>query len=84
MDYYLTAVAGMWGAKLVVSYHDINSDNLSYGYGRELDVQLTRTFAEHYTVGVKYGDYNADSNANNAGATAADVSKFWTWVQVKF
>ena len=83
-DYYLTAVAGFLGAKLVVSYHDINSDNLSYGYGRELDVQLTKTFAKHYTVGVKYGDYNADSNASNVGATAADVSKFWTWVQLNF
>ena len=84
-DYYVTAIAGLFGAKLVVSYHDINSDNLGYDFGQELDIQLTKTFAKHYTVGVKYGNYDADVNANNnIGATAADVSKFWTWVQLKF
>ena len=83
-DYYVTAIAGLFGAKLIVSYHDINSDTLDYDYGEELDIQLTKTFAKHYTFGVKYGDYDADTNINNVGATAADVTKFWTWVQIKF
>ena len=84
-DYYITTVISAFGAKFIASYHDINSDNLDYNFGNELDVLLTKTFYEHYTFGMKYGVYNADKNANNSvGGTAADVSKLWGWVEVKF
>ena len=83
-DYYVTAVATVWGAKFIASYHDINSDNLHYDFGEELDLLLSKTFMKHYTLGVKYSHYDADVNAHNIGATAADVSKFWTWAQIKF
>lgn len=84
VDYYVTAVVNILGTNFVASYHDLNSDRLGYDYGNELNLMLTKTFMEHYTIGLKYADYNADSNPNNVGATAADVSKFWAWVQVKF
>ena len=84
-DYYLTAVVSAFGAKFIASYHDINSDNLDYNFGNELDILLSKTFYKHYTAGLKYGAYNADKNVNNAaGGTAADVAKFWGWVEVKF
>ena len=94
-DYYLTAAAGVLGAKLTVEYHDLNSDHLAYDYGTELDVMLTRTFRDHYTFGIKYAGYDADRSATNlarngsAGASPRgtvinDASKFWLWVQVKF
>jgi hypothetical protein len=84
-DYYLTAVVSAFGAKFIAEYHDINSDNRSYDFGKELDLQLTKTFYEHYTFGLKYGAYSADKNVfNAAGPAAADVAKLWGWVEVKF
>ena len=84
-DYYLTAILKAFGAAFTVSYHNLNSDHLGYSYGEEFDLSLVRTFYQHYTVGLKYGNYAAHASGNNAaGATAADVSKFWGWVQVSF
>ncbi len=83
-DYYVTGIIKALGANFVAVYHDLNSDNLDYDYGKELDLMVTKKFLEHYLVGVKYSDYSADTNANNSGATEADVSKFWAWVQISF
>ncbi len=84
-DYYVTAIVKALGATFIASYHDLNSDNLGYDYGEEIDLLVTKTFMEHYTVGLKYSDYQADINVNNAtGGTAADVSKIWAWVAVSF
>ncbi len=83
-DYYLTGIIKAFGASFIAVYHDLNSDNLDYNYGEELDLMVTRKFLKHYLVGLKYADYSADRNANNSGATAADVSKFWAWIAVSF
>ena len=83
-DYYLTGIIKTFGASFVAVYHDLNSDNLDYNYGEELDLMVTKKFLKHYLVGVKYSDYSADRNANNSGATAADVSKFWAWISISF
>lgn len=89
-DYYVTLIAKIMGAKFIVSYHDINSDNLSYDYGEELDLLLTKTFKQHYTVGVKYSAFSADRNATNIAnngannAVTRDVNKFWVWTEIKF
>ena len=89
-DYYATVVIQAFGAKFITSYHDINADNRSYDYGEEIDVLLTKTFAKHYTLGVKYGAYFADRSATNIANNGAgsgvtnDVSKFWAWAQIKF
>ncbi len=83
-DIYFTAVVKALGAKFVAVYHDLNSDKNSYDYGSEIDLLATRTFNKHYTLGIKYSDYNADQNAFNTGAIAADVSKFWVFAQLKF
>ena len=46
---------------------------------------LTWSFLEHYQVGSKVSFYDADPGPDNAaGGTAADVTKFWVWVQAKF
>ncbi len=86
-DAFFTAVIKAFGAKFIASYHMIESDNLSYDYGDELDLLLTRTFSKHYTFGAKVGFYDADQNANNiarGGNRAADVVKTWIWAQIKF
>jgi hypothetical protein len=86
-DTFLTAVVTAYGAKFIASYHMIQSDNLSYDYGDELDLLLTKTFKKHYTFGAKIGIYDADTNATNiarGGNRAADVVKTWIWAQIKF
>jgi hypothetical protein len=86
-DAYFTAVVKAFGAKFIASYHMIESDNLGYDYGDEIDLLLTKTFNKHYTLGAKIGIYDADTNANNVargGSRAADVTKTWVWAQIKF
>lgn len=86
-DAYFTAVVKAFGAKFIASYHMIESDNLGYDYGDELDLLVVKTFKKHYTVGAKVGFYDADTNATNVargGSRAADVTKTWIWGQIKF
>ncbi len=86
-DYYVTMIVPILGARFIASYHNINSDNLDYSYGEELDLFIQKTFRKHYTVGTKWGVYDANGNATNllrGGSAAADVSKFWVWAQIKF
>jgi len=86
-DFYITSVIGIYGAKFIASYHMIESDNLGYDYGDELDLLLVKTFKDHYTFGAKIGIYDADTNATNAArnpSQSADVTKSWFWAQVKF
>ena len=71
--------------KLVVSYHDIDSDAGSFEYGDEFDVMLTKKLFKHYLLGAKASFYNADDNPSNAaGGPSADVTKIWVWGQLSF
>ena len=89
-DFILTAVMKIKGANLVAAYHDIGSDNMSYDYGREFNLLLSRTFRKHYTLGLKYASYDADNNPGNSSrngvnaGTANDIDKFWIWAQFKY
>ena len=84
-DAYVTLVAKPFGTKFVAVYHDLSSNNGSFDYGTELDLLLTKTFRKHYTVGLKYANYNADSNSRNiAGPPSKDADKFWVYTTVKF
>jgi hypothetical protein len=80
-DTYLTVVGNViFGAKLIVSYHDFETDQDSLDAGNELDILLEKTFNQHYTVGVKYADYQADDEFQSL----VDTEKFWVYGQVKF
>ena len=86
-DFYFTIAAKFLGFNFLGVYHDLSSDHDSYDYGSEIDVQLVRPLTKHFTLGLKYSDYNADRNTVNAarnGAIAKDVSKFWAWVEFKY
>ena len=86
-DAFFTAVLKAYGAKFIATYHMIDSDNLGYDYGDELDLLLTKTFKKHYTLAAKIGIYDADTNATNiarGGNRAADVTKTWFWANIKF
>ncbi len=78
-DTYVTLVGNVLGAKLVAVYHDFETDEDSLDAGDEFDIMLEKTFKEHYTVGVKYADYNADDEFGGV-----DTEKFWLYGQLKF
>jgi hypothetical protein len=70
-------------------YHDLGSDRDDYDYGTEWDMVAEKTFYKHYTLGLKYSDYDADQNAlnvmrNSLTGQAFDLTKFWAWIQVAF
>jgi hypothetical protein len=94
-DYYVTAIAVVKGARFTLEYHDLNSDNLGYDYGDEINVMVTRTFYEHYTFGLKYAQYDADRNPENLlrngaasvsprGTVINDAAKVWAFATIKF
>jgi len=78
-DMYFTVVGKVLGAKVVAVYHDYETDSTSLDAGDELDILVQKTFKKHYTLGVKYADYNADAEYGGV-----DTEKFWLYGQVKF
>jgi hypothetical protein len=79
-DMYITVVGSVFGAKLIVSYHDFETDEGSTDAGDEFDILLAKKFAKHYTVGAKYADFDA----GDASLGKVDTEKFWLWGEVKF
>ena len=79
-DMYFTVVGKVLGAKVVGVYHDFETDKGGLDAGSEFDILAEKTFKQHYTVGVKYADYNA----GDAAVGKKDTEKFWIYGQVKF
>lgn len=79
-DTYVTVVGKVFGAKLVAVYHDFETDKGSDDAGDELDLLLAKTFKKHYTLGMKYSDYDAGKSS----VGKVDTEKFWVFGQVKF
>ena len=79
-DIYFTVVGKIFGAKLVAVHHNFETDKGNLDAGNEFDILAQKTFKEHYTLGVKYSDYNGDSDYTSK----VDTEKFWLYGQVKF
>lgn len=79
-DMYFTVVGNVMGVKVVGVYHDFETDTDSLDAGEEFDILAEKAFNKHYTVGVKYADYNA----GDATLGYVDTEKFWLYGQVKF
>ena len=65
------------GTQLAVAYHDFSAETGGADYGSEWNASIGRDFMEHYSVLLKYADYNADS-------FATDTQKIWVQFGVKF
>jgi hypothetical protein len=78
-DMYFTVVGKVLGAKVVAVYHDFETDEGGIDAGDELDLLVAKKFMKHYTVGLKYADYDAGDLAGKV-----DTQKFWVFGQVKF
>ncbi len=83
-DTYFTVVGKVMGAKLVVVYHDFETDEGNLDAGDEFDVLVQKTFAKHYTLGIKFADYNADDEYAAIDSSSVDTEKFWLYGQVNF
>ena len=83
-DTYVLATGNVAGVKLLAKYHWFKSDAGSFDYGEELDLLAVKKFGKNYTVGLKYADYDADTNISNLGGTAADIEKLWIWGEITF
>lgn len=69
--------AWLKGMEITTAYHDFQANNGSADYGTEWDASIQQTFYDHYTVGLKFADYNADS-------LMTDTTKVMAWVVVKY
>ena len=88
----LTADLAPYGIKLMAVYHDYAEDDgpLAGGsardFGSEWNLQATKQFGANYTVGLKYGSYEADDDVPVLIGTNAnvDTQKFWLWAEFNF
>ena len=83
VDSYVSLGGSFRTTKWTVAWHDFEADDATPGIddlGQELDVAATHTFAEKYTVGLKYAAYSAGDDA----AGYVDTDKFWAWFTVGF
>lgn len=65
------------GTQFTVVYHDFSADSGGADYGNEWNASIGRNFMEHYSVLLKFADYNADS-------FATDTQKMWVQLGAKF
>lgn len=64
---------------LAAEYHTFEAENTSTDYGDEWDAGIYANIKEHYTVGLEYANFSADS-----GSGFNDVDKLWLTLGVKF
>lgn len=69
-DYYLGANASFAGFNAQLAWHDFSAEAVSRDYGTEWDLSVSRKFAKHYDVLLKYASYSADE-------LLTDTDKFW-------
>jgi hypothetical protein len=58
-------------------WHDFSAEATGADYGSELDLSVSRKFAERYELLVKYADYSADG-------LFTDTEKFWLQLAASF
>lgn len=76
-DSYLSLSTQLFGAKLALIYHDFKADVGGADYGSEIDLLVAKKISKTYSLGVKYGSYDADTRG-------VDTDKLWIWGEAKF
>jgi hypothetical protein len=83
-DFYASASYTMKGVHDLLDgttfqgiWHRFNANNSSLHYGDEWNFQVSQTFFGHYTLGLKYADYQADD-------LFTDTRKLIATVQMKY
>lgn len=93
-DASLSVGGKLYGTNLLAVYHQYSSDNLSYDYGSEWNLQASRKFDKNITLLVKYANYSGDTNTTNvarnpAAATSPAnltryIRKIWLQAEISF
>jgi len=78
-DVYVLVTGNVAGVKLVGVYHDFSADSGGADFGTEFDLLATKKFGKHYSAGIKYASFDADS-----ASSYVDTDKFWLWGGVSF
>jgi len=79
-----------WTTKILIQYHEYESDVESGPLGKELDmgeesgVQILKTLGPNWTLGAKYGDYKQPSQEFTTGNTRRNADKVWLWAELNF
>lgn len=76
---YFSVAGSISGVKLVGVYHSFSEDQGGADLGTELDLLALKKFTKHYSAGLKYASFSADSSS-----ALADTDKVWLWGQAKF
>ncbi|MGQ0384238.1 MAG: alginate export family protein [Gammaproteobacteria bacterium] len=76
-DLYLGANAKYRGWNAQAVWHDFSAEATGADYGSELNVSVSRKFADRYELLVKYAGYDADE-------LFADTAKFWIQLAASF
>jgi len=76
-DRYVQVDGSIVGIKLLGVYHDFQADRGGANFGTEFDLLAAKKFGKHYSAGIKYASYNADT-------FAVDTNKFWLWGGIAF
>jgi hypothetical protein len=91
-DLYGSLGVRAFATSLMLVYHRYASTRDDYDYGDEWNLQASRVFGEHYTLGAKYARYAAAGDAPNqarngassAGKQAFDLIRYWLWLELRF
>ena len=82
-DVYISLSAKVEKANVILTYHDFGADESSEAIddlGTEINLQITRKFADVFTAGLKFASYDA----GDAAAGKVDTDKIWVWVTMGF
>lgn len=76
--------------KLLVVYHDYQSDANAGALGDKLDlgtetnIQVVKTLGANWIVGTKYGQYNQADPQDVGVSKKKDADKVWIWAELNF
>ncbi len=76
-DDMLRIGANYFGLNILAAAHRYSADSGSARYGKEYNLQVTRAFGRHYSLGAKAADYRADD-------LGVDTRKVWVWAEANF
>lgn len=78
-DTYFSVSGKAAGVKLVGVFHSFSEDEGGADLGTEIDLLAVKKFTKHYSAGLKYASFSADSSS-----ALTDTDKVWLWGQAKF
>ena len=76
-DLYVSIATKIRGANISLIYHRFNPEAGGPDYGSEWNLMIKKPFAEHYSIVLKYADYDASS-------FATDTDKLWIMLIANF